>query len=69
MPKETVEPGRKCYQETENDELPRQQSVEEIMQILQEARTTYVANVNVDGNVEEKVVDVNCDDFVKVELV
>ncbi|XP_045810289.1 serine/threonine-protein kinase SAPK3-like [Trifolium pratense] len=66
MPRETVEPGKKCYQETKNDELPRQQSVEEIMQLLQEARTTYVANV--DGNVEEKVVDVN-GDFVKVELV
>ncbi|GAU29277.1 hypothetical protein TSUD_226480 [Trifolium subterraneum] len=60
MPIKIDETGRKCYQETKNDELPRQQSVEEIMELIQEARTTprpdsYDDVADVDENVEEKV--------------
>ncbi|WJX60526.1 Serine/threonine-protein kinase sapk7 [Trifolium repens] len=72
MPIKIVDAGRTCYQETNNDQLPRQQSVEEIMQIIHEARTIPRPSswnvADVDGNVEEKVDDVN-GDLVKMKLV
>jgi hypothetical protein len=77
MPVKIVDAGRIYYHEPKNNQLPRLQSVEEIMGIIQEARTTIprpsswnVADVDgdVDGNVEEKIDDVN-GDFVKMKLV
>jgi hypothetical protein len=72
MPIKIVDAGTICHSKPKNDQLPRLQSVEEIMQIIQEARTIPRPSswnvADVDGNVEEKVEDLN-GDLVKMKLV
>ncbi|GAU29276.1 hypothetical protein TSUD_226470 [Trifolium subterraneum] len=40
LPREVIEADKKCYKETPKEKLSSQQSVEEIMRIVEEAKTT-----------------------------
>ena len=74
MPREIVEAQRKGYNEIQIDQLPSQQSVEDIMRIVGEARISGMDNnggisslgVNVVEWIEEEVD--GSDDFVQVQL-
>jgi len=74
MPREIVEAQRKGYNEIQIDQLPSQQSVEEIMRVVGEARISGTENnggtsslgINVIQWIEDEVD--GSDDFVQVQL-